>query len=91
MRSLTLREQLLIGVLALTIVGIGVGWGLSGWQGQAQGLERQLAQTQRQLRELDGLVAVTLSSFSLNFIRRVPLDASKVVGRHAGAPVWRIL
>ena len=55
MRSLTLREQLLSGVLALTIVGIGVGWGLSGWQGQAQVLERQLAQ--RQLRELDGLVA----------------------------------
>lgn len=57
MRSLTLREQLLIGVLALMIVGIGVGWGLSGWQGQAQVLERKLAQTQRQLRELDGLVA----------------------------------
>ena len=57
MRFLTLREQLLIGVLTLVIVGLGVGWGLSGWQGQTQQLERQLAQTQRQLRELEALVA----------------------------------
>lgn len=57
MRSLTLRERLLIGVLAVVVVGIGVGWGISGWQGQTQTLERQLAQTQRQLRELESLVA----------------------------------
>ena len=56
MRFLTLRERLLIGVLVVVVVGLGVGWGLSGWQGQTQQLERQLAQTHRQLRELEALV-----------------------------------